>query len=152
LGVLRSQEDGWTKEMARFEQRDVVVGGTLVMAIPFADGGRKDAPFAAYPKMLYRAEADFGGPRVSGTKIVRSEDEEAIACGQGWCVRQEDALADVGRRQQELAALAANRAHTEKWMSEAAKAEARAADEATMEHLPSIPETPIVHRQPKGGR
>jgi hypothetical protein len=143
MGVLRSQEDGWTKEMARFEQRDVVVGGTLVQAIPFADGGKKDMPRAEYPKMLYQAESAMGGYRISGFKVVKSEGEELVACGQGWSVTQEQALAAGADRDRELAKLSANRAHSEKWMSDGARKEAAAADEATAAHLPTIPETPI---------
>ncbi len=152
MGMLRSQEDGWTQEMAKFEQRDVVVGGTLVQAIPYADGGKKDMPWLEYPKMLYRAELEMGGPRISGCQVVKSEGEELIACGQGWFVSQEEAIADVPRRMQELAKLAANRIHNDKWMSDKAKAEANAVDETTMEHLPTIPETPIVRRQAKEGK
>ncbi len=149
MGIFRSPEDGWTKEMAKFEQRDVIVGGTLVQAIPYVDGDRKDAPFAEYPKMLYRAESEMGGPKVSGFKVVKSEGEELVACGQGWFNRQEEALADVGRRQLELATLAANRAHNEKWMSEKSRAEAASIDESTMEHMPEIPVTPIARRPGK---
>lgn len=143
MGVLRAQEDGWTKEMAKFEQRDVIVGGTLVQALTAEQGGKKDMPFAEYPKMLYQGESAMGGPRISGCKIVKSEDEALIAVGQGWSVTQEAALAQVGARQQELARLSANRAHNDRWMSDGARKEADAVDEATMEHLPSIPETPI---------
>ena len=143
MGVLRSQEDGWTKEMAKFEQRDVIVGGTLVQAIPYADGGKKDMPFQEFPKMLYRAESAMGGPRISGFKTVKDSGDEALALGQGWCLRQEDALADVGRRDLELATLAANRAHQDRWMSDRAKAEAASVDESTTAHLAEIPMTPI---------
>lgn len=146
MGILRSQEDSWTQEMAKWEQRPVVVGGTLVEPIPFTAGGHGNMPFAAYPKALYRAEAADGGPRISGYKTVPDASAEALAKGQGWFETQEAALADVPRRQRELATLAANRAHNERWMSEAAKAEAATHDEQTMQHLPVIPETPIKRR------
>lgn len=150
MGILRSQEDGYVKEMAKFEQRDVVIHGTLVQAIPMSEGGRKDAPFCEYPKMLYKAESADGGPRINAKTIVHDESQERLAIGQGWCARQEDAIARVEDTLREAARLAANRAHNDKWMSEAARAEAQAHDETTIEHLPAIPETPIQRRQPKG--
>lgn len=149
MSIQRTQEDNWTKEMAKFEQRDVMVLGTFVQAIPVESGGRKGAPFAEYPKMVYRAESAEGGPRISAHKTVQSEADEHIAVGQGWSVTQEDAIDAVGARQLEHARLAANRVHNEKWMSEGAKAEAAKADESTIEHLPAIPETPILKRQAK---
>ena len=147
MAIQRAAEDNWTKEMAKFEQRPVMVLGTYIEPIPFADGGRGGAPFAEYPKMLYSADSFDGGPRINGYKIVKSEGEEALVKGQGYFNSQEDALADVPRRQLELAKLAANRAHNDQWMSDKAKAEAAAKDEQTMAHLPSIPETPILRRK-----
>lgn len=146
MGIQRAQEDSWTKEMARWEQRDVMVGGTFVQAIPFENGGRKDAPHAEYPKMLYRGESADGGPRIAGCKIVSDDSQERMACGQGWSVTQEAAIAAVAAQQLEFAKLAANRAYNDKWMSDGAKEEARRVDESTMNHLPTIPETPIKKR------
>jgi hypothetical protein len=142
MAIQRAQEDAWTKEMAKWEQRPVMVGGTYVQPIPFSEGGRGGAPVTEFPKMLYRAESAMGGVRISGCKIVGDESSERLACGQGWSVTQEQAIAAVAAQELELAKLAANRVHNEKWMSDKAKAEAREADESTMQHLPAIPETP----------
>lgn len=142
MAIQRAQEDAWTKEMAKWEQRPVMVGGTYVEPIPFAHGGRGGAPLTEYPKMLYRAESAFGGVRIAGCKVVGDESEQRIACGQGWSVTQEAAIERVAAQELEFAKLAANRVHNEKWMSDKAKAEALEADESTMRHLPSVPETP----------
>lgn len=146
MGIQRSQDDSYVKELAKWEQRPVFVNGSYIQPIPFAEGGRGDAPRTEYPKMLYQADSFDGGPRISGVTTVADEAAEHVACGQGWCVTQEAAIAGVAARHREFARLAAERAHTERWMSEAARAEAQAKDEATMEHLPSIPETPIKKR------
>lgn len=146
MAIQRAQEDAWTQEMAKWEARDVMVGGTFVQAIPVEQGGRKDAPRKEYPKMLYRGESAMGGPRIGGYKIVQDEGQEHIARGQGWSVTQEAALEAVGAQELEFARLAANRAHNETWMSDKARAEARAVDESTMQHLPVIPTTPIRKR------
>lgn len=146
MGIQRSQEDTWTKEMAKWEQRPVLVNGTFVQPIPVAEGGRGGMLLTEYPKMLYRGESADGGPRIAGFKIVADSLQEQIAIGQGWSLTQEAALEGVAARQLELAKLAANRAYNEQWMSEKAKAEARAIDESTMQHVAEIPETPIARR------
>lgn len=143
MGIQRSQEDSWTKEMAKWEQRPVLVAGTYIEPLSIADGGRKGAPFAEHPKMLYRAESADGGPRIAATKIAADEQAERIAIGQGWSASQEEAIDAVHAQHREFARLAAERANTERWMSSKAQEEAAAVDESTMEHIPSIPETPI---------
>ena len=149
MAIARAQEDSWTKEMAKWEMSPVLVNGTFVQPIPVADGGRGGAPRTEYPKMIYRGESADGGPRIAGCKIVKDESEERLACGQGWSVTQEDAIASVHAQQLEFAKLAANRVHNDKWMSDKAKAEAQAVDESTMNHLPEIPRTPIRKRRTK---
>ena len=143
MAIERSQADPYVKEMAKWEQHDAFINGTFVQAIPISEGGRKGMPFAEFPKMLYRAQSEFGGYKISGCKVVGSEGEELVARGQGWSLTQEAALEAAPARDRELAELAANRAHNDRWMSEGARKEAQAADEATVKHLASIPETPI---------
>ena len=154
MSVTRSSEDSWTREMAKWEQRPVLVGGstdpqgkryggTYIEPIPVADGGKGGMPFHPYPKMLYKASSEVGGAQISATKIVDSEAAERVAIGQGWSDGQEAAIAAVAERELEMAKLAANRVYNERWMSEAAKAHAASADESTIEHLAEIPETPV---------
>ncbi len=150
MGIQRSQEDAWTREMAKWEQRPVLVNGTYIEPIPYEQGGKGGMPFQPYPKMLYRAESADGGPRICDTTIVQDEGQERVALGQGWSDGQEAALAAVTAQQLELAKLAANRAYQDRWMSEKARAEAAAVDEQTMQHLPAIPETPIKTRRGRG--
>ena len=157
MSVTRSSEDSWTREMAKWEQRPVLVGGstdhtgkryggTYVEPIPFADGGRGGMPFQPYPKMLYKASSEMGGPQISATKIVDSEQAERIAIGQGWSDGQEAAIEAVAERELEMAKLAANRVHNERWMSEASKAHAASVDESTINHVAEIPVAPVKKR------
>jgi hypothetical protein len=146
MGIHRSSDDAYVKELAKWEHRPVVVNGTYIEPIERSAGGKKDAPFEAYPKMLYRGELADGGPRIAQFIVVQDESGELIATGQGFCTTQEAALSGVMDRQRELARQAAHRAHDERWMSDKAKAEAAAIDESTIEHLPEIPETPIRRR------
>lgn len=153
MGIQRAAEDPWVKEMAKHEARPVMIGGrngTYVEPIPFSEGGKGGMPFFEFPKAMYRAESALGGPRISAMKQVGNESEELLAHGQGWRAKQEDAIDLVHANALEVAKLAANRVHNERWMSEGARAEAAAADEATMEHLPSVPVTPI--RKPGSGK
>ena len=150
MGIQRTQEDSWTKEMAKWEQRPVLVNGTFIEPIPVAFGGRGGADRTEFPKMVYRAESADGGPRIAGFQIAKDEAHERQLLASGYFAKQEDAIAGVHAQQREFARLAANRAHNDKWMGEKAKAEAQAVDESTIEHLPSIPETPIKPRKKPG--
>lgn len=136
--------------MRRWETRGVVIGGTYLEPIPREQGGRKDHPFEEYPKMLYRAESADGGPRICDFITVANPDEELKQIGRGWAPSQEAALGQVHVQQRELARLAANRAHNDRWMSDRAKAEASAFDETTMEHVAEIPAVPIKRRNKPG--
>lgn len=149
MGILLDPMNGEVKERQKWEQNLVIVNGTPIQPIPWADGGKGGMPHHEYPKMLYMADAFDGGPRISATKIVHDEGQERIATGQGWCVRQEQALADVGRRHTELARAAAERAATERWMSTGAQEEAARVDESTMQHVAVIPETPLPPKRTK---
>jgi hypothetical protein len=146
VGIQRAQEDGWTKEMAKWEQRPVLVNGTFIQPIPMDQGGKANMPFQPFPKMLYKAESADGGPRISACKIVESEEAERLAIGQGWSDGQQAALDAVEARNKEFALLAAKRNYNDKWMSEGAKAESRAVEETSAVHLPVIPEAPIKKR------
>lgn len=130
--------------MAKWEQRPVMVNGTYIEPISVANGGRAGADRTEFPKMVYRAESADGGPRIAGFKLAANESEERLLLGQGYFARQEDAINGVHAQQREMARLAANRAHNDKWMSDKAKAEAQAADESTIAHLAAIPVTPVT--------
>jgi hypothetical protein len=146
MGIQRSQEDSWTREMRKWEQRPVLVNGTYIEPIPFAEGGRGGAPHQEYPKMLVKADYVNGTAQMVDYVIVKNEGEELLQLGNGWSLTQQDAIENIAKRQLELATLAANRAHNDRWMSDKAKAEAAAYDETKAEHVPAIPETPIKPR------
>ncbi len=149
MAIARNQEDGYVKEMRKWEQRPVFVNGAYIEPIPVADGGRGGADRVEYPKMIYRAKSADGGPKISEFKVVQDSGQESVAVGQGWSVTQEQAIEAVHAQHREHAKLAANRAYHERGMSEAARAEAAAVDEATIEHVPVIPVTPVRKRRTK---
>ena len=69
---------------------------------------------------------------------VRDENEHKNALNAGWRPLDE-ALAHYEARERKIGDAAAERAHEDAKMSEAAQAEARAADDSTEFHLPEIP-------------
>lgn len=149
MAIARGQDDSWTKEMAKWEQRPVFVNGAYIEPIPAAMGGRGGADRTEFPKMVFRAESADGGPRIAAFEIASDEAHERRLIGQGYSVTQEQAIERVHAQHREMARLAANRAHNDQWMSDKAKAEARAVDESTIEHLPAIPPKPIRKRRTK---
>lgn len=146
MAIARTQEDSYIKELAKWEMRPVNVNGTYVEPVPVALGGRGGADRTEFPKMMFTAESADGGPRISGFKIAKDESHERQLIGEGYSVTQEQAIARVHERHREMARLAANRAHNDRWMSDKAKAEAAAVDEATIEHVAEIPRTPVKKR------
>lgn len=142
MGIHHSPQSAFVKEMAKWEHRPVMIGDTMIMPIPVDQGGKANAPFQPFPKMLYRAERADGGPQISGTLIVHSDTEEKRERERGWCEGPDAAIAAVKAEDLEFATLAANRAFQERRMSDHARAEAAAVDEATAQHVPVIPETP----------
>lgn len=151
MSIVRSQEDGWTKEMQKWETRPVFINGTYVDPLKREQGGKRDHPYEEYPKMLFQAESVNGGPRICATVTVRDESEERLQVGRGWAPSQQAALDLIEVNQRELARLAANRAHNDRWMSGKAKEEAAAYDETHLEHVAEIPATPIKRRGRKPG-
>lgn len=127
-----------------------------------------------FPKMLYRAnrrpdgvvsvgEADdavFGGQPGAAEAfnsrcqiIVENEVAMSQAAERGWFVTPAEALAYSRACDKRLSTTAAHRAHEDRSMSAAARAEAAAVEAATPEHVAEIPEKPGRRRgQPKGSK
>lgn len=104
-----------------------------------------------YPCQMYKVKrADTGG----GVVVVHSapagsDVEQRNYESRGYYNGLAAAAEALGRSEQDAAELAANRVFTEQRMSDAAKAEAAAADDATPDHLASIPETPVNRQRGK---
>lgn len=140
MGIQHSQESAYVKEMQKWEARPVMIGSTMIMPISQSEGGKAGQGFEPYPKMLFRAVRADGGPRIAGQLVVDSEREEKYQKTLGWHDGQKEAIQAIRDEDTEFARLAANRAHNERLMSDKAKAEARAIDESTIQHQPTIPE------------
>ena len=129
-----------------------------------------------YPKMMYKAAmtpngkvrvmeaaVDFAGQIWKDAELskeqdrieffnrknqltVHSEEEHKKALNEGWRNHPDDALKHYEERERSTGNAAAERAAKDSKMSEAAQAEARAADDATEFHLPEIPEKKLDKR------
>ena len=122
-------------------------------------------PYSAFPRMLYMArkrpdgvvsvcETDdtlFAGRNnvvnpgaaeaFNGTcqKTVGNEAEQSIALEQGWRPTPKDALDRFEAKERSVGDAAAHRAFEDRNMSDAAKAEAKAVDASTPDHVAEIP-------------
>jgi hypothetical protein len=137
LAVLHSPESDYAKEMRKHESQHTQFGP-----------GERPYVYREFPCRMYKAGRDAAGrPSIVDAQDAHSEAEVRnfesrgfVAGGQGKAI---DAL-HAGDT--EIAKLAANRAAQERTMSPAAQREAAAHDDATDEHVPVIPETPIKRR------
>lgn len=101
-----------------------------------------------YPKMLVKvARSDMGGQiEITEELIAHDSLDESNKRSRGWLPVQE-AADELVASEREIAVLAANRAHHELRMSDAARAEAQAYEAEADGHVPVIPETPIQRRR-----
>lgn len=98
--------------------------------------------FREYPTMLYRPKRAVKNGDVTYEEAIAGDDNERARWeSQGFVHGGKGAaLAALERQEFEFAELAANRAVTDKRMGELAREEATRIDDATIQHLPVIPE------------
>lgn len=158
MGVIHSPESEYVKEREAWEMRNRFPGGYDPRNHPF-------------PKMLYMAKQRpdgkisvgesaaldhiFGRPggaeQFSATcqRLVKSEGEYRQAQEEGWRDTHAEAMAYHEKLHKFVSDAAAHRLHEDRNMSEAAKAEAAAADAESFDHVPEIPEKRGVGRPRK---
>jgi hypothetical protein len=115
--------------------------------------------FEMFPKMLYRAVKKENGKVVCGDAYdeaidrqcqttVQSEDELHRARELGWCESPQAALDAFEAKEREVADASARRLHSDQRLSEKARAEAAAADDATADHVADVPRKPGRPKKP----
>jgi hypothetical protein len=126
-----------------------------------------NAPENQFPRMLYQAhkrpdgivsvnevsDVPFGGTMGGADafnrtcqRIVKGPQEEQAALEGGWHRTQQDALESFERKERLRGDAAAHGAHEDRNMSDLAKAEKKAAEDATPEHVAEVPEKRRVKR------
>lgn len=134
MGVAYSKDSAYAQEARKWEATHTEYGPP----------GRP-YEYREYPKRLYKAR-DAQGREFESVEVTDAHEERNYL-SRGFCAGQDKAIEALLGEQTSVAEAAANRAFHEQRMSDRARAEAQAADDATPHHLPEIPETPI---RPKG--
>ena len=131
---------------------------------PKSQGGMRPDRFEEFPKMLYKARRpETGGPlRVIDPRDERFSEgncltvgdahEERRALDDGWRNTPDEAIARAQAFEDEISTAAAERQNAEKRMSEKARAEAQAVDDATYEHVPEITPQAVSEVKKRRGR
>lgn len=99
--------------------------------------------YQPYPRALYHA-TDPSSPRV-----VKDEAEERNFLSRGWADSPVTAEQAKERAEKAIATAAAERAYTDRNMSDAAKAEVAALEQATDDHVVDVPAPKKRGRKPK---
>ena len=140
MAVVHAPESAIGKELWKWDHTT-----TETHPLDASIHGMRPTTFQPYPAMGYKVTER--NPITYATAIAGSPREQSSLEDQGFVFGGRQRAVDrYDAQQREFAKLAANRAYTDRHMSEAAQAEAREADAATLEHLPVIPETPIKRR------
>lgn len=107
--------------------------------------GMRPNGFRAFPAMLYRVTQT--NPHKWESEVARDAVAQTALEQRGFVAGGlAAAAADYDRLQQSFAVAAAERNYADRRMSEAARAESDAAEQASSRHLGAIPETPIRRR------
>lgn len=107
--------------------------------------GMRPAVFRAYPAMLYRPLQK--NPWQFEERVVGDEVAERLAVGQGFVAGgKASAAAAFDARQQDMALAAAHRNYEDRGISERARQEVDAVEQASSKHVGEIPRTPIKKR------
>jgi hypothetical protein len=129
-------------------------------------GGFNANGYEEFPKMVYQAKARENGKVMCGDPlaatgdaigeafsrscqmIVSDQDEMDRASKEGWYDTPDLALAGYEDTQKSMADVAAMRHFADQRMSACGTGQKlRLADDATHEHLPSIPSTPVLRKR-----
>lgn len=149
MPVIINAETKWGQELAKWNT-------------PKNQGGHRPDKFEPFPRMLYRANKVPGAGHYSTGEandllfnrdqgamaafnqrcqlVVQDERELQRARESGWRESPKEAIEFAEGRDKDIADEAARRHFADRNMSEAAKAEAKAADDGTAEHVPEVPQ------------
>lgn len=137
---MHNPASSYAREMAKWE-----MGYS-----PYGPPGRprEAIGFQSHPLVMYRMQrsATNGDFQVVHYTTAANEAEERNYRSRGYYGSQTEAIEAIQADEQARAVAAAERAFHEQHMSEKARAEAQAADDATSGHLAEVPVTPIRKR------
>ncbi len=134
MPVVMSPDSAEAQELAKWESR------------PTRNCPEPQRPYQyhPYPAAFYYAERSESAVKpVFEMHEVHTDDEAANMRSRGWGSGQAEAVQMLEARESAVAVAAAERAYSDRNMSEKAQKEAASVDESTITHLGEIPETPI---------
>ena len=139
-GVVYNPASPYAREMAKWE-----MGYS-----PFGQPGRprEQVGFQEYPAMFYLMKRkDTNGEFVVVNMQEAADETEARNLeSRGYRQGRPAAIEHVKALEQEIAVASAERNYRDRNMSDKAKAEAARADDASAQHVPDVPVTPIRPR------
>jgi hypothetical protein len=140
--VIHPQSSNYARERVKWEANYTRLGP------PGRPYVKRDFPMVVY--LGGRPEGGLGADTVIAYETVGSEREFEQWRQRGYRETPNEALAAFAAQELEFAKLNANLEHQKRHgLSEGAVAEVEAAQNAVTGHLPMVPETPIVRRQPR---
>ena len=152
MAIIHNPDSEYSREMTKWNTQK-------------RHGGFGANGYEPFPKMVYQARARENGKIMCGDplaavgdavgeafarscqQIVQNQEELDKSVKQGWYDTPDLALAGYEDTQKSMADVAAMRHFTDQRMSAVAQVEAKMADDATHEHLPSIPSTPVLRKR-----
>lgn len=142
-GIVHNPAAPYAREMAKWE-----MGYS-----PYGPPGRprETVGYQPFPALFYKMKRSptNGDFIVEHYQEAKDEAEARNLESQGYRLGQVAAIEYVTSLEQAVAVAAAERAFSERSMSDKARAEAQKADDATGAHLPEVPVTPIRRRASK---
>lgn len=139
-GIVHNPASAYAREMAKWEMRYSPYGPP---GRPIETVGFQEWPARYYKMSRSKTNGDF---LVEHDTDAENETQARLLENQGYRRGRVAAQAFVEECEQRIAVAAAERAHAERRMSEKARAEAQAADDATSQHVAEVPVTPIKKR------
>ena len=144
MAIIHNPDSEYSREMTKWNTQK-------------RHGGMGANGYEPFPKMVYQARARENGKVMCGDplaavgdavgeafarscqQIVQNQEELDKSVKQGWYDTPDLAMAGYEVAQRSMADIAAMRHFTDQRMGQTAQAEAKVADDATHEHLPSLP-------------
>ena len=152
MAIIHNPDSEYSREMTKWNTQK-------------RHGGFGANGYEPFPKMVYQARARENGKIMCGDplaavgdavgeafarscqQIVQNQEELDKSVKQGWYDTPDLAMAGYEMAQRSMADIAAMRHFADQRMSAPAQMEAKMADDATHEHLPSIPSTPVLRKR-----
>lgn len=140
MAMLHNPDSEYAKEMAKWEANHSV----------FGPPGKPYDPNVKFPAMCYRIDSVKGGsPEIVERREAHSETDLQNLRSRGFGNGAAEAMDAYNSRNAAVAEAAANRAYTDRNLSENAQREVAEFESSTMDHVAEVPEAKRKPGRPK---